>query len=211
MDRRTRAVHFLKNLNISIENLLLFYALLFALVLFLKKPSTAKLQYALVSLLLLQGIRFKELLEKSNTNKLWILHQHDATFLLHHKSDTVYYFSPKKPLHNSKAYADFKNERAFKQVDSMAIKNYWEYQNIRLLIVESDVLLLTKNIQPSHILLRENPKINLARLLEFYNPQMIISDGSNAPWMIPQWKKTCEEQHVSFHDTRTNGALCISL
>ena len=200
-----------KNLNISIENLLLFYALLFCLVLFLKKPSRTKLQYALVSLLLLQGVRFKELLEKSNTNNLWILHQHDATFLLHHKNDSVYYFSPKKSFDSSKVYADFKNEKAFTQVDSMAIKNYWEYQNIRLLIVESDALLLIKNIQPSHILLRENPKINLARLLEFYNPQMIISDGSNAPWMIPQWKKTCKEQHVSFYDTRTNGALCISL
>ena len=46
--------------------------------------------------------------------------------------------------------------------------------------------------------LRNNPKINLERLLKEYFPVQVISDGSNAPWMVTQWKNTCSEKGVQF-------------
>jgi hypothetical protein len=53
--------------------------------------------------------------------------------------------------------------------------------------------------------------VNIERLLNRYKPAKLIADGSNGPWNLALWEKTCTEQGVEFYNTREKGALRISL
>ena len=67
------------------------------------------------------------------------------------------------------------------------------------------------DFEPQYILLRNNPKLNLNRLLRRYKPKVLIADGTNAPWNTSLWEKSCADYGVKFHNTRLDGALKINL
>jgi len=69
-----------------------------------------------------------------------------------------------------------------KNIEKLSIQNFYIYDDFRLYIIDSEEDFIQLEFNPTHILLRNNPKINLNRLLDYYNPKMIIADGSNAPW-----------------------------
>jgi competence protein ComEC len=84
-------------------------------------------------------------------------------------------------------------------------------ESYKMLLVEQEDSLLNEHLNPDYILLREDPKINLDRLLNLYKPKILISDGSNAPWNAEFWLQTCLKKGIIFHDTRSQGALEINL
>ena len=51
----------------------------------------------------------------------------------------------------------------------------------------------------------------LSELFEEYKPDLLIADGSNAPWSSYRWEKTCKKYKVPFYDTRKKGGLKINL
>ncbi|MDC0917128.1 hypothetical protein OAQ42_04435 [Flavobacteriaceae bacterium] len=59
--------------------------------------------------------------------------------------------------------------------------------------------------------MRNDPKINLDRLLQIHQPQLVVADGSNSPWTVSRWEKSCKKYSIPFYDIRKSGALKISL
>ena len=53
--------------------------------------------------------------------------------------------------------------------------------------------------------------IQLVENLKPIKTAKLIADGSNGPWNLALWEKTCTEQGVEFYNTREKGALRISL
>jgi competence protein ComEC len=80
-----------------------------------------------------------------------------------------------------------------------------------MLILNNDLPYSLPDFKPSHLLLRNNPKLNVDRLLEKYHPKMVISDGSNLPWNVKRWKDSCRKNKVLFYNTGEKGALKINL
>jgi len=98
-----------------------------------------------------------------------------------------------------------------KNIEKLSIQNFYIYDDFRLYIIDSEEDFIQLEFNPTHILLRNNPKINLNRLLDYYNPKMIIADGSNAPWFTKRWEKSCHQKKIILYDTREKGALKITL
>jgi len=84
-------------------------------------------------------------------------------------------------------------------------------KHLNILILDKGDSLYAAKFEPDYILLRNNPKINVERLLKYYSPKILIADGTNAPWNTLQWRKTCKEKKINFHETRVEGALKINL
>jgi competence protein ComEC len=80
-----------------------------------------------------------------------------------------------------------------------------------MMILDSNAAYDLTDFNPQYILLRNNPKLNIERLLTHYRPKILIADGSNAPWNTKRWKMSCEKQGIVFYDTRIKGALKINL
>jgi len=97
------------------------------------------------------------------------------------------------------------------QATQIELKNFYNAGQMRLLVLDTLQPYALKKLNPTHILLRNNPRINVDRLLSIYRPKYLISDGSNFPWNAVRWKVSCEEKGILFYNTREKGAFKINL
>lgn len=91
--------------------------------------------------------------------------------------------------------------------DSLRIfpmQNAISFQNKRILVIDSLGIYKT-SIQPDIIVLTQNPKINLARLIKEMQPKEIVVDKSNYKNNISTWNATCKKEKIPFHAIAEKG------
>ena len=107
--------------------------------------------------------------------------------------------------------ADFSNENNLNKIDFKQFKNTFIKDEFRLLIVDENGVFDVPEVNPSHLMLVNNPKINLKRILERQKLKAVIVDASNGPWNKELWEKSCENHNVKLIDIGKDGAYKISL
>ena len=91
--------------------------------------------------------------------------------------------------------------------DSLRIfpmQNAISFQNKRILVVDSLGIYKT-SIPPEIIILTQNPKINLSRLIHKIKPKVIIADKSNYKNIVKRWEATCRKEKIPFHAIAEKG------
>ena len=120
---------------------------------------------------------------------------------IHHDLDSIT---------NLRLLTDYKVGAAIKTQSTDRIKNLYKINNKLLLVVDSLGVYTIKSVKPQWILLRQSPKINLNRLIDHLNPELIIWDGSNYKSYQERWKSSCEAKQIQYHQTRENGAFIVT-
>ena len=77
-------------------------------------------------------------------------------FFYHHSSN---------PNKNRRILSDFANSRLLHRFEKLPIKNFFSVDQFHLFILDNEKRYTLPNYSPTHILLRNDPKINLDRLL----------------------------------------------
>ncbi|MCX7546874.1 ComEC/Rec2 family competence protein [Xanthomarina sp. F1114] len=95
------------------------------------------------------------------------------------------------------------------QVDSL--QTLYKIDTKWLLVVDSLGVYDIKSLNPKYVLLSNSPKLNLKRLIDSLQPQVIIADGSNYKSYMQRWEATCKKQKLLFHQTNKKGAFVIPL
>ena len=72
------------------------------------------------------------------------------------------------------------------------IRRLYRVNDKCLLVVDSLGFYSTRTQTPQWILLRQSPKINLDRLIDSLNPELIIWNGSNYRSDQERWKLSCK-------------------
>ena len=84
------------------------------------------------------------------------------------------------------------------------MQNAISFQNKRILVVDSLGIYKT-SIPPEIIILTQNPKINLSRLIHKIKPKVIIADKSNYKNIVKRWEATCRKEKIPFHAIAEKG------
>jgi competence protein ComEC len=96
-----------------------------------------------------------------------------------------------------------------KALKEIKMNNYLSLPNESWLIIDSTGVY--PKITAIKILLIENPRINLERMIDSIKPKLIVADGSNAPYLVKKWTATSKSREIRFHYTGKQGALLINL
>ena len=200
-----------ENIVLTVPTLLFVYLLLYTVILALKKWTVLRIKWVLISLIFLQLNRIYKRYQQSKINTLWVFYHHNNSLLLHQQDKTLNYFGTVEKPQALNSFKDFVNQTEIEQMTPLTLENFFVYDSFKMLIIKDFKPYKLPDFTPTHILLRNNPKINLERLLKEYFPVQVISDGSNAPWMVRQWKNTCSKKEVQFYDARNSGAYKINL
>jgi competence protein ComEC len=91
---------------------------------------------------------------------------------------------------------------------TQAIPKAFKFRNTKVLVIGS-LGVYSKNFHKSIVVLTENSKVNLERLIKTIYPKLIIADGSNYGSYVARWKNTCLQKKLPFHHTGTKGAYII--
>jgi len=104
---------------------------------------------------------------------------------------------------------DYYQNSKVKALKEVQLKNYLSLPDESWLIIDSMGVYPKRTAKK--ILLIENPKINLERMIDSVQPELIVADGSNAAYLIKKWAATSKARKIRFHPTRNQGALVINL
>ena len=100
----------------------------------------------------------------------------------------------------------FKTDQLFYQ------KPFLQFKNYRMVIVDEPLPESFKNrVKVKSILVRNSPKIEVSKLLDYFDFNQIIFDGSNHQYKVKQWKEACKELGIDCYDTSVDGAYIVKL
>jgi competence protein ComEC len=121
-------------------------------------------------------------------------------FEVHHNlNDSV--FNADKIISNYNVGAHIKT------VNFDTLQNVYQIDNKLLLVIDSLGVYKSLSFKPQFVLLRNSPKLNLNRLIDSLQPELIISDGSNYKSYQNRWQETCKAKKIPFHKTSEKGAF----
>jgi len=104
---------------------------------------------------------------------------------------------------------DYITEKNIKTIQKRETGNLYDIYGKTLLKIDSAGITEIPGLEPELILLTNSPRINLDRVLDQNNVQLIIADGSNYPSAVARWKETALKRKIPFHATGEKGAFIL--
>ncbi len=146
------------------------------------------------------------------TNTFIIFHKNRFTLIgeKNHTNLKVYHNLDSITSTNDNVVKNFRVGNFIKEIQYDSIKNIYLVNNKKLLVIDSLGVYNVKTFKPHYVLLRNSPKINLNRVIDSLEPELIIADGSNYKSYVDRWDATCAKQKLPFHQTSKKGAFIFS-
>ncbi|MCW1148090.1 ComEC/Rec2 family competence protein [Flavobacterium lacisediminis] len=190
--------------NISFSGWLTFslYLVIIAFAYWLYHIKDKNIKYILGTLLLFQLSYISIKWSENNSSELVVFNEKTTLIGIKNKNNVIA-FSDIPENHN--VTLNHYTRGTFS--DSLRIfpmQNAISFQEKRILVIDSLGIYKT-SIRPEIILLTQNPKINLSRLILEMKPKEIIADKSNYKNTIKAWEATCRKEKIPFHAIAEKG------
>ncbi|WET04778.1 ComEC/Rec2 family competence protein [Flavobacterium sp. YJ01] len=197
----------IRDISFNSYYLLTFYLLIISSIIWLKKPNFTKIIFVMSSVILVQlsfiiykiqierGKEFIIYNQKNNT----LISTRTGRNIVFYKRDTLFKNDQNDRIINSYLVG---NSVSLSKTESL--KNLMYFKNKKIVIIDSSGIYPSYS-SPDLLLITQNPKVNLDRLLRKIQPKMIIADGSNSNSIQKYWKESCLKKNIPFHSTKEKG------
>ena len=138
--------------------------------------------------------------------KAFVFHEIAHSHLGFAQGQTLHIFSNDSSLTTSDyLIRNMQMKYGKKQVEINSLENFYRLNEDKKLVIIDEAGIYKKDwIKGNIVLLRNSPKINLNRLID-YQPYQIIADGSNYTSFVKRWQETAKEQNADFYSTADDG------
>ena len=197
-----------KNISFDFVHVLISYAIIITILIYLKARTFKSLVFLLITIIISQGVLMFDKKEKAK-NSFIVFHKSRHSIIGHktNRQLRIYSNTNDSILQQDKTITNYKVGAHIKTIDIDSVKNIHTFNSRSVLLIDSFGVYKTARFKPSIILLQHSPKINLERLIDRLQPELIISDGSNFKSYQERWKATCEAKKIPFHQTSKKGAF----
>ncbi len=199
----------IKDIPFDSVQLILGYLMIVSLVVLLSRPKrkTALLLFGGIIALLSWGIWNQ--FQLAQKESLILAHKSRNTILLHQTGSTLKVLA-QDSLNIDLIVNDYAVAERIQKLSKNQLQNSYIINQKKLYVMDSFGLYpLNKDLD--FLLITQSPKINLERVLDSIHPKMVLADGSNYPWIVKQWLRTCKKKSIPMHYTGEQGAYVFSL
>jgi competence protein ComEC len=194
-----------KNIPFSIGQVLLSYLLIISLIILIKWKTHKSLASVLMVVLIFQSyLIYSDYNASSKAFVVFHKSMHSAIGITQNKQIAVHHNI--ENISKENFILNFNIGEGINMTTSDSIKHIYTFNNKKMLIIDSLGIYNVKSFRPDIILLRNSPKVNLKRIIDSLQPELIISDGSNYKTYQDRWNATCEAKKIPFHQTSKKGA-----
>ena len=158
-------------------------------------------------IILFEVVIFIENWRNLHAENFYVFHQYQTPVVATSKSGTLKIFRDKYLINK---YLQKSLNLHFKHLQYDSLPFYQSFGKYRILHIDSLGIYRFKNFQPDIVVLHYSPKINLDRLIQSLNPQIIVADGSNYPSFIRRWESSAQKYQIPFYNVNTQGAFVLS-
>lgn len=199
-----------KNISITLLQVIVCYLLIITFVKYITKRSYANLRLLLIAILVLQSVFIYTAFINSNEEFI-IFHKsrYSLIGIKNGKNLIAYHDFDRLVMDKDKMITNFKIGNFISKMEQDSIKTVYRIRDKKLLVIDSFGIYNIKSFKPNYVLLRNSPKLNLNRLIDSLQPEMVIADGSNFKSYVNRWENTCKNKKLLFHSTSEKGAFII--
>lgn len=211
----------LKNLYITIPQVLFLYILTTALAYCLLQKNKKAFLLALCSLQCFVMGRTISFINASVQHKIIVYNipKHRAIDFI---SGRYYFFEGDSALLKDDYLENFYIKNARIMHRSIACgsvpgiyksRNFFIFRNTRILLIDADYLFpsLPNKLKADIIILSKTPRLYIKELLSGIECRQIVIDSSNPPWKATEWIKECASAGIACHNVVTDGAFVMNL
>ena len=198
-----------KGIYLPLWGVLICYALIvFGIRTILVKKWTWRVLIGTI-ILTFMGLFLSKLTAKKESPSLWILHQQGATLLIWYDNPSAQLYTDASQKQVDQLFHQFQRKYPVRSWTQDSLWRYLKWRQTELLVLDFETTWEKVHPQATIVLLKNNPKIHIERVLKDWYPKWVIADGSNSSWFIHRWQESCTAAGVSFHSTQS-GACRIS-
>jgi competence protein ComEC len=194
-----------ENIALNRWMMLALYLLFAATILWFEKPNFYKAVFALVSLVLFQGIVLMTRID-NEAQKEWIVFDVPKSTAVAVRTGTEITFFGSNKFKSEKMLQAYATANFCKIKLYRILRNTAYFNGKRIGIIDS-LNVYPTNFKPDVLLIRQSPKLNLERLLQKARPQIVVADASNYKSYVKLWKSTCRKYKIPFHATAEMGYI----
>ena len=190
--------------NISFSGWLTFllYVVIITFLYWLYHFKSKNFKYLLTSLLVFQVSYFWIKLSENNSSELVVLNTKSSAIAIKQNHKIIAYTDDFEI--NSEALHHYKRGTFSDSLQVFQMQNVLSFNDKRILFIDSLGIYKT-SIRPEIIVLSQNPKINLTRLITEVKPKLIIADKNNYKNNSKRWEATCRKEKIPFHAIAEKG------
>ena len=199
-----------ENISISLTLLIVFYTAIIAFVIWIQSKEFKSLVVFLSIVIIIFTINIYDKYIIETSNEFIIFHKNTESLIGIKKGSSALFNADEEVCfddYNLKNYllAERVNDFEF-AIEKQYLFNFEETQ---ILVIDEKSLYRFTNIKPSVIILQNSPKLNIDRVIKFYEPKLLIADGSNYKSFVERWCKSCLETKTPFYNTLQKGAYIL--
>lgn len=190
--------------NISFSGWLTFsmYLVIVAFIYWMYHTKVKNIKYILASILLFQ-LSYISVKWNENQGSELVIFNEKSTLIGIKNQNSVIAFTDIPENHNT-TLNHYTRGTFSDSLRIFPMQNAISFQNKRILVIDSLGIYKT-SIPPEIIILTQNPKINLSRLIHKIKPKEIIADKSNYKNIVKRWEATCRKEKIPFHAIAEKG------
>lgn len=190
--------------NISFSGWLTFsmYLVIVAFIYWMYHTKVKNIKYVLASVLLFQ-LSYISVKWNENQGSELVVFNEKSTLIGIKNQNSVIAFTDIPENHNT-TLNHYTRGTFSDSLRIFPMQNAISFQNKRILVIDSLGIYKT-SIPPEIIILTQNPKINLSRLIRKIKPKEIIADKSNYKNTVKRWEATCRKEKIPFHAIAEKG------
>jgi len=197
----------IRNISFNYYHLLAFSLFIISTIIWIKKPSFTKLVFASISIIIIQLAFISTKLETESQEELIVYNEKNNTLISERLGKNIVLFTRDTIRHkntNNRSINSYLVGNSSTLSKIQEINNVLYFKKTKILIIDSTKA-FSEKIQPDILVLTQNPKINLDRLLQNIHPKIVIADGSNSNSIQKYWQQSCLKKNIPFHSTKEKG------
>ena len=192
----------------NIYNVLFCYALIILLVMSIKfKKFKATIAFLLVVAFFQCHLLYSKFYDSYSEFVVFHKSRYSLVGFTNHNQLELHHNLNDSIIYQEQIITNYNIGKPIKNFNYDTLQNVYSVDSKTILVIDSLGTYKVSLFQPDFIVLRNSPKINLTRLIDSLNPELIISDGSNYRSYQERWKRTCETKKIPFHQTSEKGAF----
>ena len=200
-------VFIIENITVSFSILVLSYLFILFFFKWFEQKSYQRLLAVFVSIIAIQVVFIIEKQQLQATEQFIVFQKNKETILGKQLGEQFFVSSSNVIETANYPLKDFMIGAGVEELFIKdTIQNLYNFKNEKIIVIDSLALFEYKTIQPTILVLRQSPRVNLNRVIETLNPKLVIADGSNYNSYIEQWERSCMAKKTPFYSTMQNGA-----
>lgn len=204
-------IHFLSSFsNYVIKNItftpllaLFLYLIILSFVYWVYKPKNSRLLMVLTFVFSFQLLYF---FTKQNVTHLqeMIVFNNKESVISVFDSNEIKVFTNDSLISMNTSFQEYKTAKFNPKTNILPLENLIFFKNKKILIVDESCIYDT-SIKPDVVIIRQNARINIERLIQTTKPSIIIADKSNSFTSVKRWKAICLKYKIPFHAIAEKG------